>query len=122
MASTSPVLGGILLVTAGLYQWLPIKGACLGHCRSPLGFIGTEWREGSAGALAMGIRHGLFCLGCCWALMLLLFVAGIMDLRWVAVIGALVLIEKVNRSGPEIGKLAGLALMGWGGWMIFAGG
>jgi predicted metal-binding membrane protein len=121
MASTSPVLGGILLVTAGLYQWLPAKSACLGHCRSPLGFVGSEWREGTAGALVMGIRHGLFCLGCCWALMLLLFVAGVMDLRWVAAIGALVLIEKVTRSGPEVGRLAGLALVGWGAWMIFTG-
>ena len=122
MASTSRVLSGLLLVTAGIYQWLPVKSACLGHCRSPLGFLGSEWREGSAGALVMGIRHGLFCLGCCWALMLLLFVAGVMDLLWVAAIGALVLVEKLTRSGPEVGKLAGLALVGWGVWMMFFAG
>jgi predicted metal-binding membrane protein len=122
MASTSPVLGGLILVAAGLYQWLPAKSACLGHCRSPLGFLGSEWREGSTGALVMGLRHGAFCLGCCWALMLLLFVAGVMNLLWVAAIGALVLVEKVTRGGPEIGRLAGLALVGWGGWMIFTGG
>lgn len=121
MASTSPVLGGLLLVTAGLYQGLPVKSACLSGCRSPLGFLGSEWREGRAGALVMGLRHGLLCLGCCWALMLLLFAAGVMDLRWVAAIGALVLVEKVTRSGPEVGRLAGLALVGWGVWTIFAG-
>jgi predicted metal-binding membrane protein len=122
MASTSPMLGGLILVTAGVYQWLPIKSACLTGCRSPLGFISSEWREGSAGALVMGLRHGLLCLGCCWALMLLLFVAGVMNLLWVAAIGALVLVEKVTRGGPAIGRLAGLALVGWGGWMIFTGG
>jgi predicted metal-binding membrane protein len=118
MASTSPVLGGLLLVTAGAYQWLPVKSACLSHCRSPLGFLGSEWREGRAGALVMGLRHGLFCLGCCWALMLLLFVAGVMYLPWVAAIASLVLVEKVARAGPWIGKVTGLALAAWGAWML----
>jgi predicted metal-binding membrane protein len=122
MASTSPLLGGVFLVTAGLYQWLPLKSACLGHCRSPMDMLSREWREGSAGALVMGIRHGVFCLGCCWALMLLLFVAGVMDLRWVAAIGALVLIEKVARGGAWVGKVAGLGLVAWGGWMVLSGG
>jgi predicted metal-binding membrane protein len=114
MASTSPILGGLLLITAGLYQWLPLKSACLSHCRSPIGFLGSEWREGSAGALVMGARHGLFCLGCCWALMTLLFVGGVMHLPWVAAIAGLVLVEKVVRGGPWIGRLAGLGLIGWG--------
>jgi predicted metal-binding membrane protein len=118
MASTSPVLGGLLLLTAGVYQLLPLKSACLSHCRSPLGFLGTEWREGRAGALVMGLRHGLFCLGCCWALMTLLFVAGVMNLLWVAAIAGLVLVEKIARSGPWIGKVAGLVLAGWGAWML----
>jgi predicted metal-binding membrane protein len=118
MASTSPILGGLLLVIAGTYQWLPLKSACLSHCRSPLGFLGSEWREGNAGALVMGVRHGLFCLGCCWALMTLLFVGGVMHLPWVAAIAGLVLVEKVARGGPWIGRLAGLGLIGWGGWLL----
>jgi predicted metal-binding membrane protein len=118
MASTSPVLGGILLLVAGVYQWLPVKTACLHHCRSPLGFLGTHWREGSGGALMMGVRHGLYCLGCCWALMTLLFVAGVMNLLWVAAIAALVLVEKVVPAGPWLGRVAGLTLAGWGLWML----
>lgn len=118
MASTSPILGGLLLVIAGAYQWLPLKSACLRHCRSPIGFLGSEWREGSAGALLMGVRHGLFCLGCCWALMTLLFVGGVMHLPWVAAIAGLVLVEKVVRGGPWVGRLAGLMLVGWGAWML----
>ncbi|MEP6689462.1 MAG: DUF2182 domain-containing protein [Gemmatimonadales bacterium] len=121
MASTSPVLGGLLLVTAGLYQWLPFKSSCLRHCRSPLGFLGEEWREGRGGALLMGVKHGLYCLGCCWALMLLLFVAGVMNLVFVAAIALLVLVEKVGRAGPRFGRMAGLALAGWGVWMVVAG-
>jgi predicted metal-binding membrane protein len=118
MASTSPVLGGILLLVAGIYQWLPVKAACLHHCRSPLAFLQSEWREGSGGALAMGVRHGLYCLGCCWALMTLLFVAGVMNLLWVAAIAALVLVEKVVPAGPWLGRAAGLTLAGWGLWML----
>jgi predicted metal-binding membrane protein len=118
MASTSPILGGLLLVTAGVYQWLPLKSTCLSHCRSPIGFLGTEWREGNTGALVMGMRHGLYCLGCCWALMTLLFVAGVMYLPWVAAIAGLVLVEKVVPAGAWIGKVAGLGLVGWGGWLL----
>jgi predicted metal-binding membrane protein len=118
MASTSPVLGGLLLLVAGVYQWLPIKAACLGRCRSPLEFLGTHWREGLGGALMMGVRHGLYCVGCCWALMALLFVAGVMNLFWVAAIAALVLVEKVVPAGPWVGRVAGVALAGWGVWML----
>lgn len=119
MVSTSPVLGGLLLVAAGVYQWLPIKGACLGRCRSPLGFLGSEWREGRAGALVMGLRHGLLCLGCCWALMALLFVAGVMNLLWVATIAAFVLLEKLAPRGPLLGRLTGVLLVAWGGYLAF---
>ena len=118
MASTTPILGGLILVTAGVYQLLPFKSTCLTHCRSPMHFLQHEWREGGAGALLMGLRHGFFCLGCCWALMALLFVAGVMNLLWVAVIAGLVLFEKVARFGPWIGHLAGLMLIGWGVWML----
>jgi predicted metal-binding membrane protein len=120
MASTSPVLGGLILVIAGLYQWLPVKSACLSRCRSPLGFLGSEWREGSAGALVMGLKHGVFCLGCCWALMTLLLVVGVMNLLWVAAIAGLVLVEKLARTGPWIGRLTGVALVAWGAWMLTA--
>ena len=120
LASTSPALGGLLLVGAGVYQWLPLKSACLGHCRSPLPFLGVHWREGSAGALAMGVRHGLYCLGCCWALMGLLFVAGVMNLLWVAAIAALVLVENVAAAGPWHGRGAGLVMIGAGAWMLAA--
>ena len=118
MASTSPVLGGILLLVGGIYQWLPVKSACLSHCRSPLTFLSRHWREGSSGALVMGVSLGLYCLGCCWALMTLLFVAGVMNLLWVAAIAALVLIEKVVPAGPWLGRVAGLMLAGWGLWML----
>ena len=120
MASTSLVLGGILLIVAGIYQWLPVKSACLHQCRSPLAFVGSEWREGSGGALVMGVRHGFHCLGCCWALMTLLFVAGVMNLLWVAAIAALVLVEKVVPGGQWLGRIAGLTLAGWGMWMLLA--
>jgi len=118
MASTSPVFSGVLLIVAGAYQWLPVKSACLHRCRSPLSFLGSEWREGIAGAVVMGFRHGLFCLGCCWALMTLLFVAGVMSPLWVAAIAGLVLLEKVARAGVVVGKIAGLVLFAWGGWML----
>jgi predicted metal-binding membrane protein len=121
MASRSPLLGGALLVIAGVYQWLPVKGACLHHCRSPLLFLGESWREGAVGAVLMGMRHGLHCLGCCWALMALLFVAGVMNLVWVAVIAGLVLVERLARAGPWIGRAAGIALVIAGGWMLTLG-
>ena len=84
METTSIALAGLLLVLAGLYQWTPLKQTCLRRCRSPLEFITTEWRGGRRGAFAMGLRHGAFCLGCCWALMLLLFVGGLMNFVWIA--------------------------------------
>jgi predicted metal-binding membrane protein len=111
MAMRSPLLGGTLLVAAGVFQWTPLKRACLATCRSPLSFVMRGWREGGRGAFVMGLRHGLFCLGCCWALMSLLFVAGVMNLLWVAVIALAVLAEKVLPNGDGIGRLAGVALV-----------
>ena len=120
MASTTPLLGGALLLTAGLWQWFPLKQACLLHCRSPFHFLQHEWREGTAGAVRMGVAHGLYCLGCCWALMALLFVGGVMNLLWVTAIAGLVLVEKVARVGPWVGRVAGLALAAWGISMLAA--
>lgn len=111
MASSSPVLGGSLLIVAGVFQWTPLKQACLRHCRSPLGFLTSAWREGTKGALMMGLSHGGYCLGCCWILMALLFVAGVMNLLWVAAITAFVLLEKVLPRGARVGLVAGGALV-----------
>jgi predicted metal-binding membrane protein len=111
MVGTSPLLGGILLLAAGIFQWTPLKYTCLKQCRSPLGFLMTDWREGTQGALIMGLRHGMYCTGCCWSLMVLLFVAGVMNLLWVATITAFVLIEKVIPKGDLVGRMAGGALI-----------
>jgi predicted metal-binding membrane protein len=121
MSSASPLLGGALLIVAGLYQWLPLKGACLSHCRSPLGFFSAEWREGVSGALQMGFRHGSYCVGCCWALMALLFVAGVMNLVWVAAIAGFVLAEKVMPNGRLLGRVTGVALAAFGVWVLITG-
>jgi predicted metal-binding membrane protein len=108
---TSPVVGGLLLIAAGIFQWTPLKSTCLTQCRSPLGFIMTEWRQGTWGALVMGLRHGSYCVGCCWVLMALLFVAGVMNLLWVAAIAVLILVEKVLPRGELVGRVAGGAFM-----------
>lgn len=118
MKSASPLLAGGLLVAAGVYQWLPVKGACLSQCRSPLGFFAAEWREGTRGALLMGMRHGSFCVGCCWLLMALLFVAGVMNLLWVATIAGFVLLEKLVPGGARLGRAAGVFLILWGVWLL----
>ena len=111
MVSTSPMLGGLLLLAAGIFQWTPLKSTCLTQCRSPLGFLMTEWREGAWGALLMGLRHGCYCVGCCWVLMALLFVAGVMNLLWVAAMAAFVLVEKVLPRGELVGRVVGGMLM-----------
>lgn len=121
MVSASPWLGGGLLVAAGVYQWLPVKDACLAHCRSPRGFLSSEWREGTSGALVMGVRHGSFCVGCCALLMALLFVAGVMNLLWVAVIAIFVLAEKLGPGGRWLGRASGLLMVAWGIWVIVPG-
>ena len=121
MASRSALLGGVILIAAGVYQWLPIKNACLVHCRSPLHFLTHKWREGSGGAIKMGFQHGLFCVGCCWAVMALLFVAGVMNLLWVAAIAAFVLVEKLAPQGLLVGRVAGVACVAWGVYVLSQG-
>jgi predicted metal-binding membrane protein len=120
MVNTSPLLGGVLLVAAGLFQWTPLKYACLHSCRSPLGFIMQEWREGTWGTFRMGLKHGSYCVGCCWTLMLLLFVAGVMNLLWVAAIAGWVLIEKLAPAGHWLGRGVGVLLIAIGIWMAVA--
>jgi len=118
MISSSPLFGAALLIAAGLFQWTPFKKACLGHCRSPLNFLMTDWQEGRSGALSMGLKHGTYCTGCCWFLMALLFVAGVMNMWWVAVITIFVLLEKALPKGLWFGRIAGTALVAWGLIMI----
>ena len=118
MVSTNPILGGILLIAAGVFQWTPFKHACMKHCRTPMGFLMTEWRDGPRGALVMGLRHGYFCLGCCWMLMALLFVFGVMNLLWVAIIAGFVLVEKVAPRAELITRAAGVLFTAWGLWLI----
>jgi predicted metal-binding membrane protein len=118
MVSTSSALGGGLLLAAGVFQWTPLKRACLDHCRSPLSVIMSEWREGPGGAFLMGLRHGAYCTGCCWILMALLFVAGVMNLLWIAMIAVFVLVEKAAPQGQWVGRVAGLALIAAGAYMI----
>jgi predicted metal-binding membrane protein len=119
MGKAAPWLGALLLIGAGLFQFAPLKDVCLAKCRSPLGFIMTDWRDGTRGALVMGLRHGAYCAGCCWALMALLFVGGVMNLLWVAALALFVLIEKVVPAGGRLGKAGGVLLIGWGGWIVW---
>ena len=114
MVLTSPMWSGGLLLAAGLFQFTPLKRACLIHCRTPLTFLMTEWREGARGAFVMGLRHGSYCVGCCWFLMGLLFVAGVMNLLWVAAISAVVLAEKLAPDRLRVSWVSGLLLVGWG--------
>ncbi len=112
--STSAYLGGGLLITAGVFQWSRLKYVCLSHCRSPMSFLMSDWKEGVLGALKMGLRHGTYCVGCCWVLMALLFVLGVMNLVWIATLAAFVLLEKVVPAGQRLSKATGLLLIGWG--------
>lgn len=122
MENVSPILAGVTLLLAGLYQFTPVKMACLRGCRGPLSFLVAEWREGHRGALLMGMRHGLICLGCCWALMSLMFCVSVMDLRWAAALAVYAAAEKLAPGGdtvvaPGFGAtaiLAGAVLLGFG--------
>lgn len=111
LVSTSPLLGGVLLLGAGAYQLTPLKRACLRNCRAPAHFLSQHWRSGAGGALVMGLGHGVYCLGCCWILMGLLFVGGVMNLAWVAAIAAFVLLEKTLPFGEGAGRFAGVAMI-----------
>jgi predicted metal-binding membrane protein len=122
MASASNALGAAVLIAAGIYQWTRLKDACLSQCESPLQFImrhGGLRREGPA-ALRMGTKHGFYCVGCCWALMALLFVGGVMNVLWIALIAGLVLIEKVFPLGRVVARVAGVFLIAGGVWLLVA--
>jgi predicted metal-binding membrane protein len=112
--------GGLVLILAGAYQFTPLKAACLDHCRAPAHFLTERRRPGRRGALAMGVEHGVFCLGCCWVLMVLLFVGGIMNLYWIVALAALVALEKLTPWGAALGRAAGAGLALWGIFVVLA--
>jgi predicted metal-binding membrane protein len=114
---SAPVSGVILLI-AGVYQWLPLKNRCLVHCQTPLAFLTQHWRRGVDGGLSMGVRHGAYCVGCCWLVMALLFVVGVMNVVWIAVLAAFVLFEKLSPGGAIAGRIAGAAAAGWGLYLL----
>jgi predicted metal-binding membrane protein len=117
MTAANRGIAASLLLIAGAYQLTPLKGRCLEHCRTPAGFIARHWRRGDLGALRMGWDHGLFCVGCCWALMLLLFAGGVMNLSVIFLVTAFVLVEKLAPFGVQGGRLSGVLLAAAGLWM-----
>ena len=114
MALSNPWLAGGLVITAGLYQFSPLKSRCLAHCRSPAHWLSRHYRPGQMGALRMGLSHGAFCVGCCWMLMLLLFVLGVMNLAWIAALTLLVAAEKLLPRGDIIARVGGALFIAWG--------
>lgn len=120
MWSTSTVLSGFFLFAAGAYQVSPLKKVCLKHCRSPIMFLTQHWRKSRLGAFQMGLNHGLYCVGCCWFLMALLFVGGIMNLIWIAGLAVFVLVEKLSRYGYLIGRVSGFVMMAVGVYVLVA--
>ncbi len=121
MWSTSHLLSGALLAIVGAYQFSALKTRCLAHCRSPVAYLSAHWRKGPVGALLMGWRHGLFCLGCCWSMMLLLFVGGTMNLVWIAGLTLLVLAEKLLPRGEQVARGAGVLMIVAGGALVALG-
>lgn len=113
-----PRLGGALLIGAGLFQFTRLKNNCLTHCRTPMSFLMTQWREGIGGAVRMGLKHGTYCVGCCWAIMLLMFTAGLMNLVWTALLAVFMLLEKVVPAGDRLGRAAGVLAISLGAALV----
>jgi predicted metal-binding membrane protein len=118
MRLASTPLAGALLLAAGAWQWSPLKASCVAHCRSPLGFMMNEWREGLAGAFGMGLRYAAWCVGCCWLVMAVLFVAGAMSFAWALAISAYVLAERLLPLGRAFDRAMGAGLAAWGVWLL----
>jgi predicted metal-binding membrane protein len=118
LVGTNVIFGSVLLLAAGIYQLTPIKHACLRHCRAPLAFLSANWQQGARGALRMGLVHGAFCVGCCWFLMGLLFLGGVMNLYWIAGIALFVLFEKTVPAGHWLSYASGIALLVWGAGLL----
>lgn len=119
--ATQTGLASVLLVAAGVFQFSPVKRRSLGACRTPLGFLTTSWRTGKQGAFTMGLHHGTLCLKCCWAVMILLFVLGVMNLIWVAALAIFVLAEKVSRQGEAVSWAGGVVMILWGAGVAVGG-
>ena len=120
MGSQSKWLSAAVLIAAGLYQLTPLQGVCLSHCRSPAAFLSRHWRPEVAGAVRLGMLHGAYCLGCCWMLMALLFVGGVMNLAWIAALTLLILAEKLVPGGRNVARASGIALLTWGAATVLA--
>jgi len=120
MASSSHIFGGVVLIAAGLFQWTPVKQACLAHCRAPLSFVQQHggFKPDISGALRLGALHGAYCVGCCWALMALLFVGGVMNVLWIAGLMIFVLAEKIIPGARYFSRIAGLIAIAAGAWML----
>ena len=119
--ATSAGLTGAIFLAAGVYQLTSFKDACLSRCRSPLGFFVEHWPSGRLGALQMGFRHGLYCTGCCWVLMLLMFASGTMNVTTMAMLSVFILAERLLPAGPWVSKIPGFGLFGWGGLVLVQG-
>lgn len=117
--SKSAVLSAVVLALAGLYQFSPLKRACLRQCRAPAGFLVTHWRPGVVGSFLLGARHGTYCVGCCWLLMALLFVGGVMNVVWIAALSLFVFAEKILPGGDLVGRVLGVVLIAWAGVTLF---
>ena len=122
MASANIVLGAVVLIAAGIYQWTPIKNACLAHCQSPFRFLVTHggFRSNVPGCLYLGLLHGTYCIACCWVLMALLFVVGVMNVLWIALLALLVLLEKLTPWGMWVARITGAGCIVAGTWLVFS--
>jgi len=118
MRLASAPLGGAILIAAGIWQWSPAKARCVSHCRSPLGFLINDWRDGTGGALVMGAHYAVWCVGCCWPVMAVLFVAGAMSFVWAAAISIFILAERLLPLGRPFDRAVGVGFVAWGLWLI----
>jgi predicted metal-binding membrane protein len=121
MVARSPVFAGTVLVVTGVFQWTPLKQACLSRCRSPFSFVLAHWRDGKVGAFRVGLIHGSYCVGCCAPLMALLLVNGVMNVWWMALLSIFVLAEKLAPAHLWTGRVVGALLCGWGAWVLATG-
>jgi len=122
MANTNILLGAVVLIAAGIYQWTPLKNACLAHCQTPFGFLMSHggFRSTIPGCLHLGLLHGVYCVGCCWVLMSLLFVVGVMNVLWIALLALLILLEKLTPWGRWVARIVGAVCIAAGAWMLFS--
>ena len=113
-------LGALVLVAAGAFQFVPLKSACLAHCRSPLSYFIARWKDGPIGGFRLGVSHGAYCLGCCWLVMLTALVMGVMNLAWMAVLTVMVALEQLAPGGMRMARVCGVLLALWGAWLALA--